>query len=226
MKKILLVFISILFFNLGQAQMGFTPDPAEIGGTTEIDDVELDLIITNNTSNNYSLLWTLRKVEMPEEWSTQVCDLNTCYDLNIDACPTDRPNPLAAGASAPFIFHTWPFETKGVGTFQLNIFDESDPANILLSIPMTTEILTTSTLELDIQELKIFPNPTSDYFQLSNSKDVDKISIYNIVGKEMKTYKVEHGSSYDVTYLPVGMYLVRLYDSKNSVKKVLRLSKR
>ncbi len=77
-----------------------------------------------------------------------------------------------------------------------------------------------------IVEIKIFPNPTSNFFSLS-VKDVRiaRISISNIVGKEVKTLKPNTANSYDIQNLRRGIYIVRLYGPRDNLIKALRLSK-
>ena len=61
------------------------------------------------------------------------------------------------------------------------------------------------------QALKVFPNPATEYFQLTDKDNsVDQINIYNIVGKKMKTFEVEDDKKYYLNQFPKGMYLVQL----------------
>jgi hypothetical protein len=227
MNRNLLLILLLLISNLTFAQLSYDPIPAEVGGYTTQGDIELDIHIKNEGTENLLLLWKLTTDSKPSEWEFQVCDLNLCYDVNVAECPENKPSPMPAGATAPFIFHTLPHEVEGVGNFTLEIFTQADPSTILLTIPITSTVLFTSTKDPFIENLRLFPNPTQDFFQLSSySKEVTKLSIYNIVGKEMKSFKVQEGASYDVSGLSSGMYLVRLYDDKKRVKKVIRLSKR
>ena len=227
MNRTLLVFLFFLIANLSFSQLSYGPVPAELGGYTTQAIIELPLQIKNEGDEDLLLLWRLKTINKPPEWGFQVCDLNLCYDVNIADCAESKPNLIAAGVSAPFIFYTLPNNVEGVGEFVLELFPKGEPQNVLVEVPITATVLFTSTKDLNIENLKIFPNPTSGFFQLSNyGSKVTKLSICNIVGKEMKSFKVQEGSIYDVSYLPPGMYLVRLYDDNKSVVKVVRLSKR
>lgn len=75
------------------------------------------------------------------------------------------------------------------------------------------------------QEIRIFPNPTTDFFSVKNDDNLETIVIYNIVGKEVKRISHVAGNKYDIGFLQNGIYIVRLYDDSNKVLKVLRLNK-
>jgi hypothetical protein len=59
-----------------------------------------------------------------------------------------------------------------------------------------------------------------------NDDAVSAISIYNIVGRLVKTIKHSSGMVHDVTALRTGMYLVRLENKSGEVIKSMRLSKK
>ena len=77
-------------------------------------------------------------------------------------------------------------------------------------------------------ELKVFPNPVTSFINLSsNSKDiVEKIQIFNLVGRKMKSFDFEEGEKYFVGDLPKGMYLIQLLGAKSQILRTQRVSKR
>ena len=74
-------------------------------------------------------------------------------------------------------------------------------------------------------DIKIFPNPATDYIGLSNSQKVQQVRIYNLVGRQMKDFKAIQGQKYYVGDLPRGMYLVQLIDSNKRVIVTKRVNK-
>jgi hypothetical protein len=77
-----------------------------------------------------------------------------------------------------------------------------------------------------ISSLKLYPNPTTQFFQINNDQDVTSLSVYSLIGKELLTTAHTVGNRYDVSDYRNGIYLVRLLDKDGEVLKVLRLSKR
>lgn len=75
-------------------------------------------------------------------------------------------------------------------------------------------------------KLSIFPNPATDYIQLTGTNEVTQINIYNVVGERMLSYDYMEGEKYPVSELPNGMYLVQLISGKAKIIATKRLSKR
>lgn len=75
------------------------------------------------------------------------------------------------------------------------------------------------------KKISVFPNPAANYIELSEAKNVTKIVIFNVMGREAKSFQVEKGVKYNVTDLKRGMYLVQLLDGKNKVITTQRLNK-
>jgi hypothetical protein len=82
-----------------------------------------------------------------------------------------------------------------------------------------------TSLDLVADELKVFPNPTTDYFQISNGSNIKKIVVYNIFGKEVKTFFHYNNAQHEVSDIKSGMYIVKMIDEKNKVIKSVKLHK-
>jgi len=78
----------------------------------------------------------------------------------------------------------------------------------------------------DPPKVSVYPNPTSDFFGLTNSSEVAKLTIFNLVGKEMRSFKTEEGGKYNVSDLPNGMYLIQMTNHNKKIINTQRLHKR
>ncbi|MDX1942145.1 MAG: T9SS type A sorting domain-containing protein [Saprospiraceae bacterium] len=74
--------------------------------------------------------------------------------------------------------------------------------------------------------IKIFPNPATEYIELTENKEVIKIVVYNLAGREMKRFDAFNGEKYYVGDLARGLYLVQLLDKSNQTIVTQRVSKR
>jgi len=74
----------------------------------------------------------------------------------------------------------------------------------------------------DQTPVKVFPNPTTDYFQLSQIPNAKRIAVRN-VAYSVKTFTYSPNAQYEVAGLPEGDYSVFVWDDKGSLIKVLRL---
>ena len=82
--------------------------------------------------------------------------------------------------------------------------------------------------EEEITEFKMYPNPASDYIELSLPGKLDNkvISIYTLYGKMITQYKLDataEESLIDISQLPKGIYILNLNsDQKNWTKKLIK----
>jgi len=77
------------------------------------------------------------------------------------------------------------------------------------------------------QSLKVFPNPATEYFQLTDkNQSVAQINIYSIVGKKVKTFQAVDGKKYNLNSFPKGLYLVQLIGHNNKTISTQRLNVR
>lgn len=75
-------------------------------------------------------------------------------------------------------------------------------------------------------DVKIFPNPATDFIQISNNNNIQQVKIFNMVGKAVKNYDYIKGKNYYIGDLPKGIYLVQFSDKKSKVISTKRISKR
>lgn len=74
---------------------------------------------------------------------------------------------------------------------------------------------------LDVNDFKMYPNPSNGYFSIDNSNIAISVEIYNILGQKVFESKNADGSNLSVTNLKKGVYLVKITDSSKSLIKKL-----
>lgn len=74
-------------------------------------------------------------------------------------------------------------------------------------------------------EMSLYPNPAQDYFSIKTSADISRISIHNIIGKEILSLKANSDHRYAIDGLQRGLYVVRIFGKNDELVKALRLSK-
>lgn len=98
---------------------------------------------------------------------------------------------------------------------------------VISSLTIRTENVTLTydaALSIDNNEfskaIKLFPNPVNDILQIRNSNNVaiNKIEIFNILGKKVQVVK-EPKSSINVSSLPKGIYLMNIITEKGVTTK-------
>jgi hypothetical protein len=78
----------------------------------------------------------------------------------------------------------------------------------------------------DKVELQVYPNPATEYISINENSVVREIKIYNLVGRQMKSFEYANGERHYVGDLPRGMYLVQMIGSNDKILKTQRVNKR
>lgn len=230
MKK-LYSFLWLFLFSFGLAAQ-VTVTPSNITSTiSEAGEHVYSLTINNTGSTAVSIWWQINKAaNFPSGWKAFFCDDNFCYTPEVEFTPATKPNVVAAKSSVKWTFHVDPSNISGSGKVQVQFFSDSQRRNLIAETDKNAVItadksLNTKNISKTI-DIKISPNPVDDYFTLQNDLSVNKIAIYNIVGKEVESFKHQSGNAYNISNYSRGIYIVRMFDSRGKILKSMRLGKR
>lgn len=124
---------------------------------------------------------------------------------------------------APPVDHAWRLEVDNVqGDITLNFAHDTNFTDIDwptgISEPIIKEVISVA-----------YPNPFKDKTYLNiRAHNVDKVSIYNIMGREMKSYQVPANESkieLDLSDFPAGIYFYRMMSNGNVIetKKIVKI---
>ncbi len=229
MKQIILLFIFACFHWTLSAQMNIGVEPSPVYGEGSVNDFDIAAhgILKNNETESHLLRWRRIEVDMPAEWSTWVCDNNLCYGPMVSVTPDAFPMELAGETGGTMDVHVDPSGVAGTGTVKLEITLFNDTTVVLDTAIFIFEVGLTSTADLNAPaQIKVFPNPTSNFISLSGDENIDQIVIYNVVGRKVRDFTVAEGRRYPVADLPNGIYMLSLLSRKSGIVKTLRLSKK
>lgn len=189
--------------------------------------------VTNLTNQEIRLKWTRVIIDQPIDWDTQVCDNNLCYlplvSSNIDAAiGLNQPVIIKRDTSFEIGLYVVPNGVPGKGKFQLVFALESSPNTPIDTITFDISVnQTTSTRDIAKSDIRVFPNPAFDYFELTEGTDVEQIIVYNLLGREVRSFRsIGNGQQYNLNGLPDGLYLLSLLDNRRGIVKTVRLNKR
>ncbi|WP_299664709.1 fibronectin type III domain-containing protein [uncultured Polaribacter sp.] len=83
--------------------------------------------------------------------------------------------------------------------------------------------LSTEDILIGSNTINIFPNPVSDYLRINAKEKIDRVTIYNLVGKEVLTMKSDKTNfRVDMTSLKRGLYIVNIIQ-KNKIEKSVKI---
>jgi len=231
--RLFLLLIFVLPALCGYSQL-VTEGRASAEGLAEETTIGYTFEVTNTGSANEEFYWDLvRPAEMPAEWVFTICDVITCWEEGIEVLDCFNPNSLEAGASHPsFKVSLNPNLVPGEHTVDYRLLKScgdavpDDDVILNVAIKFTVGATATDVSDLDIKsEMKLYPNPTSDRFQISDDSRVSNITIFNVVGKQIIDESHSVGQAHDISTLDNGMYLVRLMNDAQEVVTILRMTK-
>lgn len=224
---LLFLFIGMSWGLSAQMDVGVEPNPVETEGDIQSFDIAAHGILKNNESEDLLLRWRRIEIDMPPQWSTWVCDNNLCYGPATSQTPDGFPMDIKAGEGGTMDVHINPNETVGTGIVKIEIALYNDTTVILDTATYVFDALLTSTAELTPRgPIKVFPNPTTNYIMLSDAEGIDEMVVYNLMGREVRSFQAAEGRRYPVADLPNGVYLLSLVSEEEGIIKTLRLSKK
>lgn len=231
MKQILPVFLfTLLFAGLVQAQntVSVSTETFTLTGKPSDTDVKYYIDVINTSSNEIGVHWTRSITNAPSTWQSWICDKNQCYLPFANNSSPSQPNMLAPGEKMEFQIHLNPASVEGTADFVYQLIDLDDPTNILATLSGSALISQTVSTKSPTAgaNLTVFPNPTSDYFQVTDSPGMKFVEVYNIVGSKVKGFDAVPQKQYYIGDLTEGVYLVRMIASSGKVLKTVRVSKR
>jgi hypothetical protein len=228
MVKILYILIAFLSINTAFGQITYSPEEITILGNPSEELITFKLDLTNTGSEDEMLYWKLEKeVGFPSQWATQICDFNLCYGENIDEIATSLPNVLKSGETRDFKIYLLPNNFEGEGKLIFRIYKDAGLSDeiITLETNQITVSTTTSIKNIQVNDIKIYPNPSSEYFQITNDEKISKIILYNMAGKTIRELNHYRGQSQNIDFLKRGIYLVRLFNDRSELIKTMRIQK-
>ena len=74
-----------------------------------------------------------------------------------------------------------------------------------------------SITDVDIVDLKLYPNPATNFINITSSETIDQVELYSILGK--KVLEVNHTNSIDISAMNSGIYFVKINSGNRTISK-------
>lgn len=235
-KTILSLVASFLLFQCIQAQVSLklTIEEPTIRDYVNLDDSDFVLknygILVNEGSETVSIKWERMIVDKPEAWDVLVCDIINCYEpiaySNIIPGALDAPVTLAPGDTTNLDVYIRPNGVSGAGEVRMDVSLVGAPGSVVVSGSYFFDALVSGSKEAGKARLSVFPNPASDYVQVQGAPADGRLVIYNILGRQVRSYNLAPGNRHYVGDLSNGLYLASVMNRKGDILKTFRISKR
>ena len=222
MKLITTLLFTIFISATLSAQIIIDPDVIMLEATTEGVEVKID--VTNSTGEFTEVYWKFDKGEtFPEEWLLNICDARTCYTEVDDGHHSNinLPNLLDPNETMVFKFIVTANDIDETSFVILHLYSDSKFENeVAVSKPLVTSVSN----EI-FEDIVIYPNPASDYFQIKNDAQVKSLKVASITGQILLSENHTEGKMHSISDLAKGVYFVVLRDGNEDKLKTLRLIK-
>jgi hypothetical protein len=185
------------------------------------EDIVAHNTVSNNSGQEKTFQWVRNEVTAPDAWETGICDKNFCY---LEHVGTKQFVLAAQEAGATLDVHLYPNHVyEGYGVYEIAVSEVADPTNAISAIYIFDSALT-GTKEIQLANLKAYPNPTTGLFTLSGTEGkIASISIHDLTGKQMQRFAVNDGDWYSIANLPAGTYMMNLFDNHQQALGQARL---
>lgn len=232
LRLLLTVFSLGAFAAFGQITL--TPSTAELDGDPSVIQ-EIHIDFHNASGAKQTMTWLRTMNDIPDEWTTSVCDFNLCWAPTADEpgyyfdAPIDTTGTVYVKFDARN-YHDGAFNpVPGCGTVEVHFFSVLDSAdNNAVALFHARLGVSEEDCGVDVvssvldNSFAIYPNPAVNNINViaSFSANIAKVDIVNIVGRTVSTYDWNTGSgkmSFDISDLPQGVYFARLIDEAGKV---------
>ncbi len=226
MKQFLLIFLLFntlilrgdgqvtIALSSGIINMSVNPDSFEIKGKATL---------KNTAKQTKKFVWQRNIISMSNNWQNLVCDQNQCWS-NVNNSPDTIV--LSPNGTCNLDALIRPNRTNGAATIEIKVTEIGNTANTVTGRYLFSSISINRELIKNSNTVRIYPNPTTDYFMLDDSTDiVERVVIYNIIGRQVKSYKALDNFKYSINDLPEGIYIIRLLNNGGNTVKTIRLNK-
>jgi hypothetical protein len=213
MKKFLL-FISLLGLHISNAQdIGISQ--VNVSQISE-NEINVNLKVITNASYFISSSYTINGNEI---------DLTACYFSYSFALivPLENDIPITLPADGNYNLNIITYQSYTHEVCDYNNMQDTTTLNF--GAPLSQAISLSSHNFSNTETANFYPNPTDGVFRLSDTVKGSSISIYDELGRKVKTINHVNEDGIDIREFENGMYLVEIQNSKTKMVRKLTLKK-
>ncbi len=143
------------------------------------------------------------------------------YNYDFTALLTNFAHPFRDKTGIDYLFEDFPYVNKILSGYNYTYDSNTSTydATTRKTLNYNTSVLNTGSFAM--QSIKLYPNPSTDFIQLTGLSAPEKVTIYSILGTKALETIVNADEQINVGNLAVGLYVVKLESGKtlNFLKK-------
>jgi len=225
MRRIILTLMTFTIFGATTFAQDFivSPSPVSVSGLPGDQFIDASSKVINQTNETLNLRWERIIIDIPTEWDAPICDNVLCWAPHIGA----KDFTLAPNEEGDMKVSYRPNGTEGSSEVHILIYDPLDSLNTVQEHSYFGTATTVSVEEPEEVDFTIYPNPARDYVVLPQNNQITKAILYNIAGKQVKTFDlVTNTNRFDIADIMRGTYLLQFIDEAGAILHTTRLTKR
>lgn len=224
MKHLLLIFVwANLFILRGAAQVTLTVSSPIVNTSVNSDSFEVKgkSVLKNTAKRTKRFVRQRNILNSTNGWQSYICDSNHYPNMSTDTIV------LAPRGTSNLDVCVRPNHISGAATIEVKVTEVGNSTNtVTVRYLFSPASVPRDYSKTNTGGITVYPNPTTDYFMVSDNNDiVEKVVVYNIIGRQVKAYKALENFKYTVNDLPEGIYIIRLLNGQGNTVKTIRLNK-
>ncbi|MBC7776288.1 MAG: T9SS type A sorting domain-containing protein [Phycisphaerae bacterium] len=226
MKRLyFLVFCAQIFWQsiAAQAPSAYEvyPNPSDTVTAMDVSVAHAYAQIKNVSADSVFVKWERKIISVTPGVVTAVCDPVRCWYVTTNSNSVGLA-PDSVGELTVSFGNTTGQAASGI--VHLKLTNLGNAADTL------TAIYTYSTLsgtnDLPAPKVKLFPNPTTDFFTLTHAEEVASMQLYNLDGRVLARFEHSSSNTYSIADQPVGTYVLSFEDKNGQLFQAVEIHKR
>jgi hypothetical protein len=204
-----------------QAQsFGVTPNPSSVIASPNDTDVENHNDLNNKGPFAKTMRWTRTEVFLSDpSLETQICDNIACYLPSVST----RTFPLAGNETISIIVHMLnPNSLPAQAIVHLKFSNENVPTDTLTAVYLFDATVSAND-PVGNASIKVFPNPTTDYFQLQGADEVTEVRMYSLDGRLVMQRNATPDQRYRLNNFTPAAFVVALVNAQGKIIQATEL---
>jgi hypothetical protein len=229
MKNLIFTLLLVLglFQTLGaQSAYHVYPNPCDTITTSDTYDSPAHGEIKNVSNTTIAVKWERHEVFLTPNITTAVCDPVTCWFPGVNS-KNFQLEPDSFGQLTVH-FYNAAFDPApgqaGSGIVHLKLTNLNNAADTLTAVYTYSTL--TGTKDLPAPTVKLFPNPTADFFTLEQAEEVASMRLFTLDGRIVARFESSADNTYSIANQPVGNYVLSFEDKNGQLFQAVEIHKR
>jgi hypothetical protein len=143
------------------------------------------------------------------------------YNVYVDGVGISGYNPTPGSVSVGQIIYSYTFQSSDIGT--MDILVSTGVVGVYMQYVHFTVVNPSTTGVEDLSDVtfSVFPNPISDFLNISTSDNIESVKVFDMNGRLAlsNTYNTSN-ASLDIRTLEKGIYTIMINDNK--MQKIIK----